>query len=163
VADFKLAIDYVLANEGGLVEDPADPGGVTNYGIAQKDFPHLDIRGLTLDQAKEIYLQQYWQFDDLARQPVATKLLDMAVNLGPVTAIYLLQLAAGVPVDGKLGPGTLKVVNGWCPRKMLAEMAVRSAVRRVELIQKNPALEKFALGWLRRDIKCPPVAAEDES
>jgi len=31
----------------------------TKYGIAAKSYPHLDIKNLTLDQAKAIYMQDF--------------------------------------------------------------------------------------------------------
>ena len=53
MTDFDLAINYVLENEGGVVDDPNDPGGLTNFGISQKQYPDLDIRDLTRDQAEQ--------------------------------------------------------------------------------------------------------------
>ena len=53
-AKFLLAIEEVLKNEGGYVNHPSDPGGATNFGITQRTYPRLNIRTLTVDQAKEI-------------------------------------------------------------------------------------------------------------
>jgi lysozyme family protein len=164
VAEFVKAIDYVLANEGGLVENPLDPGGTTNYGIAQRWYPQVDVRSLTLQQAQEIYRQDFWRFDGFTYQSVATKALDMVVNLGLVTGVKLIQEAAGVDPDGVIGPGTLGVVNHWCPRRMMREMGVRAAARHCDLIVANPKLKYAELGWLRRDFKTPPaevVAGDD--
>ncbi|MBK8639281.1 MAG: hypothetical protein IPN92_13770 [Chromatiaceae bacterium] len=49
---FPDCIAHVLAAEGGLVNDPRDPGGVTKFGISQRAYPALNIRGLTPDDAK---------------------------------------------------------------------------------------------------------------
>ena len=57
---FHDCIAHVLAAEGGLVNDPKDPGGVTKFGISQRSYPALDIRALTLDDAKTIYQRDYW-------------------------------------------------------------------------------------------------------
>ena len=52
---FEKAFEYVIANEGGYVFDKNDPGGATKYGISQKAYHTLNIRALTLDDAKKIY------------------------------------------------------------------------------------------------------------
>ena len=51
---FAAAVSRVLADEGGLVDDPADTGKVTKYGISQRQYPELDIARLSRDQAVEI-------------------------------------------------------------------------------------------------------------
>ena len=60
INDFDIAFEFVLKWEGGLSEDPNDPGGLTKYGISQKAYPHLDIKNLTVYNAKEIYYKDYW-------------------------------------------------------------------------------------------------------
>ena len=49
---FPDCIAHVLAAEGGLVNDPKDPGGVTKFGISQRSYSVLNIRELTPDDAK---------------------------------------------------------------------------------------------------------------
>jgi len=78
------ALAFTLAWEGGFVDNPNDPGGATNYGISQRAFPHLDIRNLTLPEAKDIYKQAYWNAIDGDRRPLveAIALFDFAVHSG---------------------------------------------------------------------------------
>ena len=57
---FPDCISHVLAAEGGLVNDPKDPGGVTKFGISQRSYPALNIRELTPDDAKALYQRDYW-------------------------------------------------------------------------------------------------------
>ncbi|MBR1734340.1 MAG: hypothetical protein IJ730_02670, partial [Alphaproteobacteria bacterium] len=45
---FKKAFNYMLKNEGGYVNDPADPGKETKYGISKRSYPNLNIRQLSL-------------------------------------------------------------------------------------------------------------------
>ena len=85
MADFNKAIAIILKHEGGYVNDPDDPGGETNMGITKRDFPHLDITNLTVEQAKEIYKEKYWDTingDDITNQTVATQIFDFGVNAG---------------------------------------------------------------------------------
>jgi lysozyme family protein len=116
---FEHAVSIVLHHEGGLVDHPSDPGGVTNYGISLRwaraamiragddALRHLDIDGdgdvtaddirkMTRDDARALYYKFFWQpgnYDSLRHQYVAVKVFDMAVNLGPVQAHKLAQRA----------------------------------------------------------------------
>lgn len=83
-ANFDRAFTIVVGIEGGYVNDPADPGGETKYGISKRRYPDLDIKSLTLDQAKAIYLRDYWNPHDLDDLEYGKALLvfDCAVNGG---------------------------------------------------------------------------------
>jgi hypothetical protein len=85
MADFDMAVALVLKHEGGLVDDPNDPGGLTNFGISQRSYPNVDIRNLTADDAKAIYKRDYWfpiGGDAISNQSLANAALDFAVNAG---------------------------------------------------------------------------------
>ena len=70
--NFEKAVGYTLQFEGGFSQNPNDPGNWTggevgkgelvgtNYGISAASFPNLNIKSLTLDQAKALYKQEYW-------------------------------------------------------------------------------------------------------
>lgn len=117
-AEFNRAVAFTLQHEGGLVDDKADAGGITNYGISYtflsnflaqnpqylsmfslKSVSQINpaiIKNLTLQQARQIYENQWWDkynFGKLKDQPVAIKAFDYAVNMGPTPAIKLLQTA----------------------------------------------------------------------
>ncbi len=82
---FDRAIEVVLEHEGDTSTDhPADRGGLTKFGIAQRWNPDLDVRTLTRAQAIEIYWERYWQGRGYERLPeaIAIKVFDLAVNLG---------------------------------------------------------------------------------
>jgi len=68
LADFEKAVAKTLSLEGGYVNDPADPGGPTKYGITEataRAHGYIgDMRDLPLDLAKKIYKESYW---DVAR------------------------------------------------------------------------------------------------
>ena len=83
MALFEPAITITLANEGStLVEDPADAGGLSRYGISQRSYPAENIRELTEDRAKFLYKRDFWKYDDVLDQPLANKIFDMTVNMG---------------------------------------------------------------------------------
>src|SRR5437660_12165949 len=126
MATFDKAIGTVLEHEGGYSFDPNDPGGETKYGISRKAYPGLDVKSLTLEQAKAIYKRDYWIYSRIQDQDVATKVFDMAVNLGPPAAHRLLQtalLALGetVAVDWVFGHQALAATYLLNPSRLLQE------------------------------------------
>ena len=59
---FEDIIKVVLHHEGGYVNDPKDPGGETNFGIAKRSHPDVDIKNLTKGDATKIYKGLCWSF-----------------------------------------------------------------------------------------------------
>ena len=57
---FEDIINDVFEKEGGYVNDPKDPGGETKYGISKRAFPNVDIKSITKEDAKKIYMDNYW-------------------------------------------------------------------------------------------------------
>lgn len=174
MSSFDQAIKTVLGNEGGLTDHPADPGGVTKFGITlpvlredgvfgdiddDGDVDGDDIRELTKDQALAIYNRQWWQrygYGEIESQWLATKVFDLAVNMGPRQAHLIVQRAlraVGYPVkdDGILGPITKGTINR-CANKTGLLVAMRSEAAGVYrmIAAKKPALRVFLTGWLRR-------------
>jgi lysozyme family protein len=157
MATFDKAIGTVLAHEGGYTFDPNDPGGETKYGISHRAYPNLDIKSLTLDQAKAIYKRDYWTYSRIQDQDVATKVFDLAVNLGPAAAHRLLQTALNargetVAVDGVFGPETLAAANRGDPAQLLQELRAQAAAYYAQTVLANPPEQKFLLGWMRRAV-----------
>jgi lysozyme family protein len=164
MADFAKALAYTLRHEGGWSDDPADPGGATNFGITLKTAQRYgirtkeELRAMGLERVAEIYEAGYWLFGGVEDQRVATKLFDMAVNMGPGTAIRLLQRALfppGGPVDGRWGPGTLSATNGLGAETLLPRLCHQSAERYKDIAARRPASAKFLKGWLRRAVEVP--------
>lgn len=174
MSDFEQAVKTVFANEGGLTDHPADPGGITNYGItlivlredgpfgdidSDGDIDADDIRTLTMDQARAIYDRQWWErygYGRIENQWIATKLLDLSVNLGPRQAHVVMQralCAVGrvVKVDGQLGPVTVQAINdcGNKPGLFVAMRCEAAGVYRL-IVACKPGLGVFLMGWLRR-------------
>jgi len=158
-ADFNLAIKVVLVNEGGYSINPSDPGGETNYGISKRAYPNVDIKNLTPDAAAEIYRHDYWIFGDLNSQDIATKLLDMAVNMGTSRAVSMCQMALNdigehIGVDGKWGPNTESTINGSDANALLPEIRACQSHYYTNLVAQRPELYQFLKGWLRRVQSC---------
>lgn len=151
--DWGTAIDFVLKQEGGYTLDPNDPGGETNFGISHKAYPHVDIANLTIDQAKDIYLKDYWQAcqcDQLPR-PFAISVFDTAVNQGTGVAARLLQISLGVQVDGVIGSKTIAAAFKADPHKIKKFLAERLAAYS-RLMAANTNLLVYAVNWSYRVI-----------
>ena len=155
---FKRAVEVVLRHEGGYVNDPHDPGGETKYGISKRSYPNLDIRNLTREQAIAIYRRDWWDrygYGQIADQNVATKIFDMAVNMGPQTAHRILQQALiwighRVTLDGIIGPETIGATNAANPKRLLEALRCLSAMHYYQIVRHNRAMERFLVGWLSR-------------
>lgn len=170
MASIERALPWVLAHEGGWSDDPADPGGATNYGVtlavAQRHgVPDKEaLRTITMDQVAAIYKQDYWVWTGVDDQRVATKLFDLGVNMGVRSAVRLLQdglntLGAFLDVDGRLGPQTLMSVNAVAPDKLLEVLCQEAAQHYRAIAERRPESKKFLTGWLKRAAALPPTSA----
>jgi lysozyme family protein len=153
--NFNEIIEQVLEHEGGYVNDPTDLGGETKYGITKRFYPDLDIKNLTIQQAKDIYKKDYWDKNRVESLPheLWHIFFDMCVNMGRRTAVKILQRAAkskgkGLEVDGGMGPATLDAMNGVGDERVRAYRVKYY----VDLINEKPEQEKFYFGWFRRSI-----------
>ena len=145
---FDIAINRLLGNEGGYVNDPNDPGGETKWGISKRSYPNLDIASLTRDQAISIYRTDFWdKIDGDAMPPgVGFQLLDFAVNSGIQTAIRALQRALGVADDGVFGPVSLAALKAADP----ADTIMRLLAERLMFMSGLSGWANFGRGWARR-------------
>lgn len=145
---FDRAFDIVVALEGGLSDDPADPGGLTKFGISHQGFTNLDIAKLTMDQAKRLYLEHYWfpAKCDRLPWPLALLVFDAAVNQGAYAAAVLLQKALGVRQDGAIGPRTLAAAVRADQRELCALFLADRALR----YTGTRNFDRFGRGWLKR-------------
>ena len=157
--NFDYAVDLVLKHEGGYVFDPKDPGGETNFGISKRAFPNENIKALTKERARDIYYQKFWlpnSLDKLTDPEIAAAALDTVVNHGK--GGMLIQQAAqniGIPlsVDGKVGPDTVQSLNTVVPKLYLNALYEVRADYYESLARKNPDLQKFVPGWMKRISK----------
>jgi lysozyme family protein len=145
---FDEAFEALIGNEGGLVDNPSDPGGLTKYGISQRAYPGEDIRGMTLERAKAIYLRDYWGPAGCDSVPDAIRfdLFDMAVNSGIKPAVKTLQTAAGCAADGVLGPKTLQAIAVLQGPKLVA----RFNGARLQFMTSLGTWSTFGRGWANR-------------
>lgn len=170
-AKFRFAVEKTLAHEGGYVNDPADPGGETNFGISKRSYPDLDIESLTRFEAMQIYKKDYWdpnRYDGIDDKHVAAKGFDLAVVMGPRKANRILQIAMNTafdygvespsvyvttrgPVlvnDGRIGEKTLCAINGFPRPEHLLDRVRLLAARYFLGLERT----RYAIGWVRRAL-----------
>lgn len=155
MANFDMAIGKILQHEGGYVNDPADPGGETNFGISKRNFPNVDIRNLTVDQAKEIYRTNYWNRvmgDQIQDDELALNVFDFAVNAGTGTSARIIQKIVGAGVDGVIGNNTISAINRFDPRVAVKEFQKGRILHYVDLVKNNTSLLRFLSGWINRSF-----------
>lgn len=147
----------------GYCNIPGDKGGVTKFGVAQNYNKNIDVKSLTLEGAKQVYLDSYWKparCDDI-KIPIHLFYFDMVINMGLGRAAKILQEAVGVKSDGAIGNVTLTAVNKVIDAKSLIKTMSSIRESRYRAIVKNdPSQQKFLNGWLRRNTEVT-VAALD--
>ena len=158
---FEKAFEYVIQNEGGYVFDKNDPGGETKFGITKRSYPSLNIRELTLEDAKKIYYRDFWQkgkFEEISDDLIAMQVFDLSVNLGIRSAVIVLQRALrsvgkNVQEDGLMGSQTLLATTYSEPRSLLAAIKSEATGYYRQIVAQNPSQQKFLKGWLNRAYK----------
>ena len=132
---FERALAFTLGWEGGLVNHPNDPGGVTRYGISKRAYPNEDIINLTLTRAGEIYHRDYWtDIADFLPEPLDMVVFDTAVNVGKRKALLWLR-AAGWPSE-------------HIPAVTQKYLETRQA--HYDRLAKQPRFKVFLRGWTNR-------------
>lgn len=183
-ADFAAKIMPTLRRqEGGLVDNPADPGGVTNLGISLRflraegkldlngdgrmdgdidgdgDVDADDIRALGRDDQLMLMKTRFWDrylYSVLPTINIARHTFSTAVNAGPKPAALILQRtlrACGTPV----------IEDGVLGHKTL--MAIEAFCGRSEnaLLIFSTAQKCETAGWYRGLVIRRPDLAQFEA
>ena len=149
--EFERAVNFVLKEEGGYVDDEFDTGGETNFGISKKSFPNVDIKNLTIGMAKHLYEVHYWipmKGDGLPRN-IRLIAFDCAVNQGVSFASKSLQEASNAKVDGVIGPKTLEALYQTDEKELLEKFTQK----RMERYFNIPTFKRYGKGWIKRLIR----------
>ena len=158
--DFDACLGFTLKEEGGYVDDPADPGGATKMGITLATYrqwagdPRLDaaqVEDMTQRTARAIYRGLYWNplRADALPAGVDLSVFDMGVNAGIWGSARLLQQALGFTgeaVDGCVGPETLAAAAKCDAPTLIDDLARRQA----SYYRSLSDFPTFGAGWLAR-------------
>lgn len=158
---FDLCFERVIGEEGGFVNNPADPGGATKYGITIKTLrghakrlglAKVDVetvRNLTLEQAKGIYRETYWP-------PV----LDILGRINWMNAESFRWLAMALfDASVNMGPGTMRRL--WERTKIREQFALARCEYYAKLTVRRTALRQFLPGWILRACRYGEMFLEE--
>lgn len=163
-ARFEACLAQVLALEGGYADNPADPGGATNFGITRRTlaawrhvvpWTALDkaaVRDLTRAEAADIYRAMYWTpcAGDGLPAGLDLAVFDYGVHSGPDRAVRALQAALGVGVDGIAGPVTLGAARTAARQGRVPALIEALCRERLGFLQRLATFATFGRGWSSR-------------
>lgn len=138
---FEKAMSIIFKWEGAYANNPNDPGGETNYGISSKSYPDLNIKGLTKEQAKEIYKRDYWDAIN-------------ADELEPCLALVAFDCAVNQGVSRS--KGFLKLTDNY---------SMFMSLRMAHYIGLKDTWKHFGRGWMNRlaDVLAEASELEEEN
>jgi lysozyme family protein len=150
--NLNKALEWILKIEGGLSDDPSDQGGKTKFGISQKQYPDIDIAGLTIEEAREIYRVDYYDAYRCSELPpaIGLYLFDGVVNHRASSAIKFLQIAVESKPDGIIGPMTIAATFRTNTTKTIHEMNITRTRYYFDIVTARSDQAKFLDGWLSR-------------
>ena len=155
-SNFAEALQIILREEGGFVDHPLDPGGMTNLGVTRRVWEEWTGHPVTVRQMIDLtpakvapmYRRKYWDKIKGDELPAGVDLVvfDAAVNSGPGRAAKWLQACVGVDVDGDIGPKTLAAVSAFDATQLIDDYGRR----RLAFLLDLPTWETFGKGWTKR-------------
>jgi lysozyme family protein len=186
MSNFENAVNFILKNEGGYSNDEADSGGETYMGISRKYNPMWEGWEI-IDGAKEnyssasrwfkeeldkynikekvinFYKKNYWdplRLSNIKINKVATKILDMSVNLGIPRTASIVQMCVNMcgfnelKLDNIIGSNTINLLNSVTEKDggdlLLKLLTLQQGHIYMKICQLNSSQEKFIRGWINR-------------
>ena len=161
---FAECLLEVLKHEGGFVNNPQDPGGMTNLGVTKATWEEWVGHPVTEKAMRELkpadvgamYRRKYWEkiSGDSLPAGIDYCVFDAAVNSGPGRASKWLQGVVGVDVDGSIGPKTLSALNSFKLEQVISDYCKR----RLSFMQDLPTFATFGKGWTKRVMEVEQTA-----
>ena len=161
LSNWQKSFELMLKSEGGYVNNPADPGGMTNLGVTKatwenwvgRESDEAEMRGLTPEKVEPLYKKKFFDAVRGDELPVGLDYLmfDFAVNAGAGRAIKTLQSSVKVTPDGGFGPMTMAAVQAVDP----VELIERFSQAKEDFYRSLNTFATFGKGWLNRvaDVK----------
>ena len=155
--NFDKCLKMLLSHEGGFVNHPEDPGGITNLGVTKKVYDEWtgresteqEMRDLTPEDVAPIYKKNYWDRvkGDSLPSGQDWACFDWAVNSGSGRPAKAVQRAVGATADGAIGPATLGLIMEKDPKFIIEYV---HDVRQ-DFYKSLKTFETFGRGWTRRN------------
>ena len=166
--NFETCLELILHHEGGYVNHPSDPGGMTNLGVTKRvyeswvgrEVDEEEMRSLTPELVAPLYKKNYWDRLKGDQLPAGLDLcvFDWGVNSGTGRAAKKLQEMIGTTVDGGIGPNTLRVLNEYIEEHGLEDTIVNYQSIRQDFYESLSTFDTFGRGWTRRTTETTATA-----
>lgn len=172
MAVFLTSYFWMLDNEDSAhayaVVPDAPPGAHAISGINSASFPSQfeAIKAIPQNQrgpaVQNFYQTQFWSkwFGQFTSDEVAKRVYDASVNMGPGTAVHLIQQAVNdsspatvLNEDGAWGPKTVGAVNACDPIALVAAFKGARVFHYECIVKANPADQKYLAAWTIRAEK----------
>jgi lysozyme family protein len=160
VPGFDDCLKVVLKEEGGFVNDPQDPGGITNLGVTRrvweawvhKAVDEAAMRALKAADVTPLYRANYWNpvYGDHLPPSVALCVFDFGVNGGTSRAGRMLQELVGAKADGQIGDNTVKALTQWIAKNGAAAAVSGFSDKRMAFYKSLSTFAHFGKGWSAR-------------
>lgn len=169
---FEACLPEMLKQEGGYSNDAHDPGGMTMWGIIQREYdlkrrqwglPTQWVKKISVDERNTIYFTDYWlPYGPSLPNGLDLEFFDLDVNGGAHRAVVTLQRALGVHDDGLYGQHTQDAVNAAMAAGDDAVLRLIDAFRdqREAFYRSLSTFKFFGKGWIRRSEE---IEAEAET
>jgi len=155
--NYDHCLEMLLEHEGGFVNHPKDPGGITNLGVTKRvyedwvghEVSEQEMRDLTKEDVAPIYKSNYWDRCkcNSLDSGLDFSVFDWAVNSGSGRSAKALQIIVGADADGAIGPATLALVNNNSTENLIEKMYYA----RQEFYEGLNTFDTFGRGWSRRN------------
>lgn len=150
---FDEAFKFTVGEEGGFQCDYDDPGNWTGgdigkgelrgtkYGVSARAFPMLDIKNLTVEDAKAIFRQEYWNKAGCDKLPYPLNMIvaDNAYHSGVGAAL-----------------ANLRQYPDW------KDLIMERIEDMTDIVRKRRTSEKYLLGWVSRAVKLYRTVGHNE-
>ena len=158
--NYQKCLAMILHHEGGYVNHPKDPGGMTNLGVTKRVYEDWvgysvsehTMQNLTEEDVAPIYKKNYWDRIKAEELPSGLDLcvFDFGVNAGTGRAAKYLQNLIGTVADGGIGPNTLKSLSKYVDSEGVESAIKNYQAERQSYYEKLKTFETFGRGWTRR-------------
>ena len=158
--NYEKCLAMILHHEGGYVNHPKDPGGMTNLGVTKRVYEDWvgysvsehTMQNLTEEDVAPIYKKNYWDRIKADELPSGLDLcvFDFGVNAGTGRAAKYLQNLIGTVADGGIGPNTLRALANYVDSEGVESAIKNYQAERQSYYEKLKTFETFGRGWTRR-------------
>ena len=160
MSNFNKCLEIILHHEGGYVNHPKDPGGMTNMGVTKRVYEEwvgYSVSENTMQNLKEedvapIYEKNYWDRIKGDQLPNGLDLcvFDFGIMVGPGRAAKYLQTLIGTKADGGIGPNTLAKLKAYTDKFNVKHAIEHYQNNRQKYYEGLSTFKTFGKGWTRR-------------